>query len=800
MVQWGVASWQTTCDCACGGQLASLRDEASVLRAEVARLGGLVPSRIQIPPADSTNSVPSPPPGQSVRTGPDQLARDRVALYRSLFAGRDDVYAYRWERDGKKGWSPKYDRQPGQTWAEAKDARQYLPLTNAVIHDHLSGKTTIGLYPMLPDDSCQLLACDFDGADWRLDAQAYAQAACAAGVPTAVEISRSGQGAHAWMFFTEPVPALDARALGFALLREAMAVRGELGLDSYDRFFPTQDYLPAKGEGLGNLIALPLQKQCRAKGTTVFVDPDAFHVHDDQWGFLGGLRRLSLAEVQRLVTELRPAAVGPEARLFRSALREEPPPPRTVQAEWGGMLAVHRAGLPPSLLTSLKHAASLPNPEFYKNENLRISNWNTPRFVRCYTEDLQLLYLPRAMAASAHAMLAEAGSRLEITDQRPEPEPIEVNFLGTLRQPQQTAVTELARHDLGVLEAPPGAGKTVMGCALIAHHKVPTLVLVDRTPLMEQWRERIAAMLDVDPQQVGQIGGGKTKPTGVIDLAMMQTLARMADAGDRLAGYGLVIVDEAHHAGAPTVEKAVRRIPARRWIGLTATAYRRDGLGPVIFMHCGPKRHVIPMIDKTDPEPMARIVHVHQTDFVLPDEIDTTRPGAITSIVFNGLVADDARNTQVCDDVHSALTRNRNCLVLTRQTKHVDTLANLLAERGHHPCTLYATKKAKELKELLALLANPPADGSPLLVIATDRYVGEGYDRPQLDTLFLAHPVSFKGSMVQYIGRILRTHPGKTSIEVHDYVDSHLGVLAAMWRKRSRSYTQLGFTTDPPPP
>ncbi len=443
------SSRQAEPECACGGELVSLHDEIAGLRAEIARLADLVASRIQPAPADSANSALVPAPTQLVRTDTDQLARDRVALYRSLFAGRDDVYAYRWERDGKKGWSPKYDRQPGQTWAEAKDTKQYLPLTNAVIHDHLSGKTTIGLYPMLPDDSCRLLACDFDGADWRLDAQAYAHAARAVGVPTAVEISRSGEGAHVWMFFTDPVPALDARALGFALLREAMAVRGELGLDSYDRFFPTQDYLPAKGEGLGNLIALPLQKHCRAKDTTVFVDPDTFDVHDDQWGFLGGLRRLTLTEVQRLVTELRPVAVGPEARLFRSSLREEPAPPKTVHAEWGGMLAVHRAGLPPSLLASLKHAASLANPEFYKNENLRISNWNTPRFVRCYAEDLQFLHLPRAMAASTHALIAEVGSRLEVTDKRPEPEPIEVNFLGTLREPQETAVTELARHELG---------------------------------------------------------------------------------------------------------------------------------------------------------------------------------------------------------------------------------------------------------------------------------------------------------------------------------------------------------------
>jgi superfamily II DNA or RNA helicase len=302
------------------------------------------------------------------------------------------------------------------------------------------------------------------------------------------------------------------------------------------------------------------------------------------------------------------------------------------------------------------------------------------------------------MVAKAHELVEAAGSRLEVTDRRSDPGSIAVRFTAALRDRQPDAVAALTGHELGVLEAPPGAGKTVMGCALIAHHRVPTLVLVDRAPLLAQWRERITAVLDIDPSRVGQIGGGKTRLTGIIDLAMLQTVSRMDDAGTRLSGYGLVIVDGCIMPGAPTVEKAVRRIPARRWVGLTATAYRRDGLGPVIFMHCGPKRYVIPLVDAADPAPLQRCLHAHTTSFTLTEGADTAKPGAITSTVFGGLVADDTRNDQVCADVHDAVVRGRNCLVLTRRTAHVETLAARLCMLGHDPKLLYATRKAAELR------------------------------------------------------------------------------------------------------
>nr|WP_083390666.1 DEAD/DEAH box helicase family protein [Parafrankia soli] len=479
-----------------------------MLRAEVTRLSAIVEGRPAQPADVPVSAVPGPVRA-GIRVDAERVAAERVTLFRSLFVGRDDVHARRWERNGRTGWSPALDREPGQSWEEAKKARQYRPLTDAVIRDHLSGTATIGLYPMLAGDTCRLLACDFDGADWQLDAQAYAHAARSTGVPEAVEISRSGQGAHVWIFFDEPVPALDARAVGFALLREAMAVRGGLGLDSYDRFFPAQDHLPVAGEGLGNLIALPLQKERRARGTTVFVDPDTFTPHDDQWAFLARLGRLPHTEVQRLIADMRPVTVGPDTRWFRPALAHEPAPPSTIHAEWAGMLAVRRAGLPPSLLASLKHSASLVNPAFYKNENLRLSNWNTPRFIRCYVEDLEFLHLPRAMADKATDLVHDAGSRLQITDRRTDPPSIDVSFTGTLRDAQPAAVAALIPHDLGVLEAPPGSGKTVMGCALIAHHHTPTLILVDRTPLMDQWRDRLTTYLDITAEQIGQIGGGK---------------------------------------------------------------------------------------------------------------------------------------------------------------------------------------------------------------------------------------------------------------------------------------------------
>jgi hypothetical protein len=513
----------------------------------------------------------------------------KIAIFRSLFAGREDVYAVRWEneRTGKSGWSPTVVGG----WANArKPDREYLPLGDGVIEGHLIGQAHVGLYPLLRGDMCRLLACDFDGPTWPLDAVAYVDAARATGIPVALERSRSGDGAHAWMFFSAPVQASAARRVGAYLLREAMTVRAELDLASYDRLFPAQDFLPTGS--FGNLIALPLQGACRRRGTTVFLDTGTLQPLEDQWAFISSLGRSSPESMASLAEAVRLVAAGPDERTYRVPhSRAAPKPPETIPAEVGAMLSIDRIGMPPALLAALKHLASLHNPAYYEKERLRLSTWKTPRFLRCYGESFDRLLLPRGLREAADAIITEAGSRLVVQDQRPTLSPIDVRLQATLPSGQREALEVLCRHELGVLVAPPGAGKTVLACGLIARRAVPTLVIVDRQPLVEQWRDRLSTHLGIDRKRVGIIGAGRRRPGGVIDIAMVQSLARRDDLAEMTAGYGFIVVDECHHVPATTFERVVRQIAAPAWLGLTATPYRRDGLEGLITMYCGPVRH-----------------------------------------------------------------------------------------------------------------------------------------------------------------------------------------------------------------
>lgn len=751
--------------------------EVDRLRAENERLRTLL-SLAQQTQTIIAASRPEPPRG---RASSPVSADEKVALVRRLFHGRDDIYAVRWESasTNKSGYAP----ATAGGWSR-HGPKSYLPLSDEAIEQHLRGRQAIGVYPLLTDNTCRLLAFDLDGKTWQLDALAVLESCDEYGVPAALERSRSGSGGHVWVFFSDPVSASAARQLGALLLRAAMTRRGELDLASYDRLFPNQDILPAKG--FGNLIALPLQGRCRATGTSVFLDPGTLEPWPDQWAFLTSLERLAPEQLERLIAERDDVAVGAASLSTRRTLRQDVRLPPEIECTIGADLAIARADLPPSLLAELKHLASLHNPLFYERQRLRLSTHQTPRLIRCYEEDLTHLHLPRGLLAQLREVVTDAGSALALDDRRPSPTQLPLEFHGKLTPVQTDALTALTAHDDGVLVAPPGTGKTVIACALIAERKLPTLVLAHSKPLLEQWRAQLTTLLDLPPKQIGQLGGGRRRRTRIVDLAMIQSLKAVDDLPAFFADYGLVVIDECHHLPAFSFEAAVRCAASRHFLGLTATPYRRDGLQEIVTMQCGPIRHRIEGNESPNGQVELNLA-VRETQLALADAVE--KP---IHEVFRFLVEDDQRTDLVCDDVLAALSEGRRCLVLSQWKQHCHALAERLQSKGITPVVLEGGLGKRARAALLDQIEGTPRS-SPLVVVATGQYLGEGFDCPQLDTLFLAFPVSFKGRLVQYTGRLMRAHDTKTSVRVYDYADLRVPVLRAMHARRLRTYKKLGF-------
>ena len=801
-----------------------LRAEIERLRTEIRELKERYGENDPIPTAEKlTISCASPQEG-FLLTAPAVHAgsspEEKVGLFRNLFRGREDVYALRWEgKDGRSGYAPscahEWDRfycSKPRIKCAACAHREYRPLTDEVVTDHLSGKKTIGVYAMLPDETCRFLAADFDGPSWKEDVEAFIESCRHLEVPASVERSRSGNGAHVWILFAEPLSAGLARKLGFLLVTLTMDRRPELGLKSYDRFFPSQDTLP-KG-GFGNLVALPLQKEPREKGNSIFLCPSG-EPWGDQWAFLSSVRKMNLSEVEAIVRDaLRQDAVigvrlslsdedegadpwiSPSAGVSKKSARITGPLPKQVRAVMANMLFIEKEGVPASLLNRLVRLAAFQNPEFFRAQAMRLSTYDKPRVISCAQEFPRHIGLPRGCREDVQALLEANGITLEMIDERQAGALLGVIFRGTLNQPQECAAQALCANDIGILSAATAFGKTVIGARMIAERGVSTLVLVHRRQLLDQWRERLNTFLEmaVDGAEkgeklvVGEIGGGKHRPTGLLDVALMQSIGRAGEVDELVNGYGHIIVDECHHLSAFTFEQILRKARARFVLGLTATPFRKDGHHPIIIMQCGPIRFRTTAKTAGAGNPVEHVVVPRFTDYALsPSDKEP-----VIQEIYASLVGDERRNDMIFNDIMLSLESGRSPILLTERTEHLEYFSGRLKNFAKNIIVLRGGMGRRQRKEIAQRLASIPDDEERLL-LATGRYIGEGFDDARLDTLFLALPISWRGTLQQYAGRLHRAHAGKRVVQIYDYVDEQVPVLARMYRKRLRGYRAMGY-------
>ncbi len=655
------------------------------------------------------------------------------------------------------------------------------------------------------------LAADFDKTTWQDDVAAFLETCRQMNLPAALERSRSGSGGHIWFFFNEPVPATLARKLGAHILTETMERRPDIGLDSYDRFFPNQDTLPPGG--FGNLIALPLQKRPRESGNGLFLD-ERMTPYPDQWEFLSSVHKISRGEVEEVVrlAEAKGKVIG--VRLVPEDDEEEAAPwmappsrrrkdtliagplPKTLELTLANQIYIAKEVLPPALRNRLIRLAAFQNPEFYKAQAMRLSTYDKPRIIACAEDHPKHIGLPRGCLDDLLQSLSDLNIKTVVRDQRNPGQLLKVTFQGELRPEQIVAAQAMLAQDTGVLAATTAFGKTVVAAWLIAQRGVNTLVLVHRRQLQQQWIERLSIFLGMPVGAIGRIGGGRAKPTGQLDVAVIQSLVRNGLVDDLVGNYGHLIVDECHHLSAQSFELVARQAKAKFVTGLSATVTRKDGHHPIIFMQCGPVRYRVNAKQRAAAHPFKHTVMVRPTDF---RPLRPANPNVRLQFheLYEELIGDEERNRLICHDLMQTLREGRSPLVLTERNAHLDSLAKQLAREVQHLVVLRGGMRKKELDAISGRLAAIPADEARV-ILATGRYLGEGFDDARLDTLFLALPVSWHGTIAQYVGRLHRLYDGKREVRVYDYADLNVPMLARMFDRRSRGYEAIGYKMQLP--
>ena len=702
-----------------------------------------------------------------------------IPLFYSLFKGREDVFAIRWEKGSKSGYMPAYFYDPyrykahvlkGGTFQTFTE-KSYLPLTGEQITKHLNGKQHIGLYPLLTDNTSWFIAADFDKENWAEECRGFLKVCDAKGIPAYLERSRSGKGGHVWIFFEHPYPANKSRKTILSLLREAGILSAFDKATSFDRLFPNQDAL--SGKGLGNLIALPLHGPSVEQGNSCFIDPKTLLPFEDQWVFLASVKKVDVEKLDEVLKIITGKDVSTETGF--------------TQASAGAMvialtncLKLKRNEIPIPLINYLKEELNFSNTAFIIKKKIGKSTFGTERYFKLIEERENEVFLPKGFAGKLLRFCREKGIAVDFKDHRRKKESIPFQFEAALREHQNVAIVAAAKKDIGVIVAPPGAGKTIIALKIIAEKQQPALIIVHRKQLMEQWIERAQTFLQIPKNEIGKIGQGKSKVGKKLTVATIQTLAKELEKAEQSGmanAFGTIIIDECHHIPAESYRNTIAQLDSYYQYGLTATPFRKYNDSKLIFIHLG---EVIAEIKYQDiGEAKQPKVIIRNTELDVPFNARTDKFETLSKI----LVHDSTRNKLILKDIVEELNSGMKAVILTERKEHIDSLYQYL-KQSYEVVTLSGEDSENSRAGKWKLVK----EGAYQALITTGQYFGEGTDLNNAGTLFLVYPFSFEGKLIQYIGRVQRSEINPV---IYDYRDSKIDYLNKLFLKRNTYYRKL---------
>ena len=706
----------------------------------------------------------------------NELLSNQIQLFKSVFKGREDVFAIRWEKGSKNGYMPSYSYDPylyrahkmkGGTFQNYND-KTYLKLTDQEIAKHLNGEQLIGVYPLLQDNTSNFIVADFDEANWIDDAKKFLKACGEKNIPAYLERSRSGNGGHVWIFFGQPYPAIRSRMILISILEQSGAFSAFDKSSSFDRLFPNQDFL--SGKGLGNLIALPLFKKTLEQGNSCFVDVDTMQPIKEQFDFLKSINRISVSELDKFYQSVSSATIStlPKANDGKLVI------------VLNNDARISRDGMTTPLINFLKEELNFASTEFIIKKKIGKNTFGTDRYFKFVGETENEVIVPRGFIGKLIRFCRENKIEHDFIDERKKHKAFPYLFNAQLREHQQAVIESISKKDLGVIVAPPGSGKTIVALKIISDKQQPALIIVHRKQLVEQWTERVETFLGIPKTEIGKIGQGKSKVGKKITIATIQSLSKelgKADAENIITDFGTVIVDECHHIPAETFRNTIAKLQTFYLYGLTATPFRKYNDGKLIFIHLG---EVISEIKSSEisTAQQAKII-IRNTELDVPFNSKTDQFETLSKI----LIHDSARNKLILQDIIIELKEGKRVVIITERKEHIDSLHQYL-KQSYETITLSGDDSESNRTSKWKILK----DGNYQVLITTGQFFGEGTDLQNANCLFLVYPFSFEGKLIQYIGRVQRSEVTPT---IYDYRDIKIEYLNKLFLKRNIFYRKI---------